>query len=83
MIYTVKVVELDPARLVAVATYVPAYEIPVMADLVSVEFAFGGPSPVFVIVSPSTPFIRVSVELCVHTMLSSARLKSVNTAVST
>ena len=54
-----------------------------MADLVSVEFAFGGPSPVFVIVSPSTPFVRVSVELCVHTILSSARLKSVNTAVST
>ena len=51
-----------------------------MRGLVSVELALGGLRAVFDMVTPS---IRYMEEFCVHTILSSSRLKSENTAINT
>ena len=54
-----------------------------MPGLVSVELALGGLRPVFVTLTPSTPSTRDMEEFCVHSILSSSRLKSKNTAIKT
>ena len=51
-----------------------------MPDLVSVELALGGLRAVFDMVTPSTSDME---EFWVHTILSSSRLKSENTAIKT
>ena len=80
---TVKVVELDPARFVAVASYVPASDTPIMPDLVRVELAFGALRSLFIMVTRSAPSVRDIEVFWIQVISSSAKLKLENEAVRT
>ena len=58
---TVKVVVLDPARLLAVTAYVPLSDTPATSDLISVELALGGVKLLFTMETRSIPFTRAEV----------------------
>ena len=83
MTSTVKDVESDPARLLAVAVYVPAYDTPVMPGLVSVELALGALRSLLVMTTPPTPSIKGIEEFWTQVISLSPRLKSEKDAVKT
>ena len=74
---------MDPARFVAVASYVPASDTPVMSDLVRVELAFGALRSLFIMVTRSVPLVRDIEVFWIQVISSSARLKLENEAVRT